>query len=138
MAASFERKMAGAMRLDAGVRKLAVIYNPNGYTAGVGTLPNAVVEAAGFDTLARRLGIAGTAVIPLETLLLARPDLVITSRPRADAPSLATDLLRHPALAHAFAGARTAIVPDRLWICGGPQIAEALARLGSARERLGR
>lgn len=133
---AFEARLARHTVARSNRRPLAAIYNPNGYTAGTGTLENAIVEAAGFDSLARRLGVAGTAIIPLETLLLAKPEVLVTGGRRSDAPSLATELLKHPALSHVFDRARTVDVPDRLWICGGPSVADALARLTAARRAL--
>lgn len=114
-------------------RPLAALYNPNGVTAGVGTVPNAVLELAGFESLARRQGLHGTAVMPLERLLVARPDVLVTGHMQTRAPSLATALLDHPALRRAFPEARTIAVPERYWICAGPAIAEAAEILAAAR-----
>ena len=117
-------------------RPLAAIYNPNGYTPGIGSLENAVVEAAGFESLGRRLEISGTAVIPLELLLVNRPDVLITGRGHLNAPSLATELLNHPVLRRVFDRARTVRVPDRLWICAGPSVVDAIDRLVAVRRAI--
>ncbi len=119
-----------------GPRPLAVLYWANGYTSGMATLANAAVEAAGFRTLGRDLGLTGTGHLPLETLLAADPDILIVGRKREGA-ALANETFRHPALRRAFATRSSVTMPDRLWICGTPFVAEAIARLSAAREDLG-
>lgn len=106
---------------------LAALYWANGYGSGPGTLANALVEAAGFRTLGRRLGIAGTGILPLETLVAAAPDALILGRLRRG-PALAAAALDHPALARGLAGAARAALPDRLWLCGTPPAAVSILR----------
>lgn len=120
---------------DSGPRPLAVLYWANGYTSGSGTLANAAVEAAGFRTLGRELGLTGTGQLPLETLLAAEPDMLITGRQREGA-ALANENFRHPALRQAFAGRSNVSLPDYLWVCGTPFVADAILRLSAARESL--
>lgn len=115
---------------------LAALYWANGYTSGNGTLANAIVEAAGFRTLGRALGVIGTAVVPLESLLVARPDVLIVGGVRADT-ALAGEVLGHPALARAFAGRPRIGLADNLWLCGTPHVAAAVERLARYRAELG-
>jgi iron complex transport system substrate-binding protein len=98
----------------------AVLWQAGGWTAGPGTLGDAVLRAAG-------LADAGTGGrMGVERLVAHPPDLLVTeAAPRF--PSLATDLAWHPALV----GIPRRQVPARLLICGGPftvGAAEALAR----------
>jgi iron complex transport system substrate-binding protein len=112
-------------RLDAANRRApaepprALTWEPRGYSAGAGSLGNAVLLAAGYANAApdgRRRG--------LESLLADPPDLlVVPSRPAF--PSLATDLLDHPAL---WALPRVEI-PPALTLCPGPWTAEAVTLL---------
>ena len=130
-----------AARVSTGGRRpsdrspLAALYWANGYTSGTDTLANAVVEAAGFRTLGRALGIAGTGFLALETLLAARPDVVILGRGRR-APALAGMVLRHPALVRALADRPAIRIPENLWLCGTPHVAVALERLVGLRSAL--
>ena len=117
-------------------RPLAALYWANGFTSGLGTLANAAVEAAGFRTLGSELGLNGTGQLPLETLLTSNPDVLVVGRQR-DEPALANETFRHPALERAFAGRPRIGVPDHLWICGTPFVAEAIARLSALREEAG-
>jgi len=116
---------------------LAALYWANGYTSGAGTLANAVIKAAGFNSLADNLGLSGTRKLPLEMLVMADPDLFVIGRVHDD-PALAYENLRHPALRRVF-GDRTVVrIPDRLWVCGTPFVAEAVARLAAFRDRASR
>lgn len=96
----------------------ALLWEPRGYTAGPGSLGDAVLRAAGFAD-------AGTGGrIGLEALVAHPPDLLV--EPRGPGfPSLATALLDHPALRFI---PRRMVDPAAL-ICGGPQTAAAVAAL---------
>jgi iron complex transport system substrate-binding protein len=99
-------------------RITAVAWEPRGYTAGPGTLMDAVLRAAGLTNASdgRRLG--------LEGLLRHPPDLLVV--PLApDYPSLATEMLNSPSVA---AIPRRALPPS-LTICAGPFTARAVAML---------
>jgi len=99
-------------------RTTAVAWEPRGYTAGPGTLLDAVLRAAGLTNASdgRRLG--------LEPLLRHPPDLLVVP-PAPDYPSLATDMLDNPSIA---AIPRRALPPS-LTICAGPFTAQAVAML---------
>jgi iron complex transport system substrate-binding protein len=87
-------------------RPVATVYRANGMTVGAGSLVDTAIGAAGFDNLARRLGLKTYMYLPLETLIANQPDILIVDNPRATYPSVAESILRHPALA-------AAIPPDR-------------------------
>jgi len=117
-------------------RPLAAVYVANGYTHGPGTLVHALVEAAGLDNLAARLGLDGIASLPLETLLMSDPDLLVIGASPERAPALAQEILAHPALEEAFAAKARTHVPEPLWTCGIPVVTEAVAILAEARAAL--
>ncbi|MEM7222565.1 MAG: ABC transporter substrate-binding protein [Pseudomonadota bacterium] len=130
--AAFDSKLPEDLeRLDT-PRPLAVLYWANGYTSGQGTLANAAVEAAGFRTLGRELGLRGTSQLPLETLLSAEPDFLVMGRQR-ESPALANEVFRHPALKEAFSDRPKFHVPDHLWVCGTPFVADAIEQLAALR-----
>jgi iron complex transport system substrate-binding protein len=113
---------------------LAVIYRPNGFTAGRGTLEHVVLEAAGLRNLAAEVGLVGYGRLSLEHLLSADPDILVFGSDKSGPPSLAEATLRHPALDKARETAKIVILPNNLWRCAGPMVAEALARLRMARQ----
>jgi iron complex transport system substrate-binding protein len=99
-------------------RITAIAWEPRGYTAGPGSLLDAVLRAAGLANIGRggRLG--------LEALLRRPPDLLVV--PQAPAfPSLATALLDSPAVA----GIPRRALPPALTTCAGPFTAQAAAML---------
>lgn len=125
-----------AARAPAGRRPLAAIYGPRATMPGSGTLTDAVLAAAGLENLGTRLGLAGVMQVPLETVLLAAPEVFVIEADYLGDSSLAAGFLRHPALAHLREAAEVVRVPQRLWFCGGPQLAEAVRRVAAARARV--
>jgi len=96
----------------------AVFLEARGYAAQPGSLADAVLRAAG-------LADAGYSGQPgLEALVAHPPDLLVTAT-APDFPSLATDLLAHPALA----GMPRREVAPALLVCGGPWTARAVTVL---------
>ena len=70
----------------------------------------------------RRIGRA-TVFRTLEALVAAAPDLIVVESTDEDAPSIAGDLLRHPALTRG--GARFLQIPMKLWACPDPALVDA-------------
>jgi len=132
---------AEAARIEAGrpaEKPLAALYYANSYTSGSGTLPAEVVEHAGFENLGSKLGLAGSVKLPLELLVMSKPDLVITGRRFGTASSEATAILEHPALLAAGRRGRQMVIPDRYWICGLPFTLEAVRRLAATAHAIGK
>jgi iron complex transport system substrate-binding protein len=96
----------------------ALYLEARGYAAGAGTLEAAVLAAAGFVN-------AGAGGRPgLEAIAEDPPQLLVV--PEApDYPSLATELLRHPALR----GIPRRPLPPALLACAGPWTAQAAVLL---------
>lgn len=114
-------------------RPRLALYYANSYTSGAGTLADEVVDAAGFDNIAREFGVSGTLKLPLEALVMASPDVVVGKRAEGRTPGRAYENYQHPALRLAARRALMASVADKYWICGGPFTAEAVRILGAAR-----
>ncbi|MFG1393454.1 ABC transporter substrate-binding protein [Xanthobacter agilis] len=110
----------------------AVVLRPNGFTAGRASLADDLMHRAGLDNVAARLSPDKLGQLSLEEIVTARPEvLVVDDEPDAP-PSLAREMMQHPAIKDAMAGGRTASVPTRLWACVGPQLGEAFSRLSRA------
>lgn len=122
MIAAMQARRAALPR--GGPRPVAALYHPNGYATGSDTLADAMLRAAGFRNLAADLGLRGGGVLPLEALVSAAPDVLITG-PRYPGASRAENLLDHPALA-GFTRARLA---DARWVCGTPHLFDAVEEL---------
>lgn len=113
--AAMDAELAALPRHDS-LRALA--WEPRGFTAGPGTLMDAVLRAAGLINVSdgRRIG--------LEALLHHKPDLLVVSA-APEYPSLASEMLNHPAVADIPRRA----IPPALTLCGGPFTADAAASL---------
>ncbi len=98
--------------------RTALAWQPRGYTAGPGSLMDAVMRAAGLDNLSagQRLGV--------EALLRHPPDLLVVAEAPAF-PSLATAALHQTALA----SIPRLSLPPALTLCAGPFTARAVALL---------
>ncbi|WP_315925542.1 ABC transporter substrate-binding protein [Mesorhizobium sp. SP-1A] len=124
--------------LEAGKRPDLTIaaWEPNSYTSGTGTLVDAVIQAAGLTNIASKLGLTGMAKLPLETLILSRPDLVAGENPHYAAHSVAQDNLVHPAFREAVRQAVPVALPARYTICGGPFTVDAVRMLQQAASKI--
>lgn len=109
-----------------GPRPLAATWSARGYMSGRQSLAGEILTTAGFDTLAARMGRDQGSTLPLEALVLAAPDLVVTGR-LGKGHSRAEEPLTHPAF-RALTGPHAAL-EDRDWICGLPSVLEATDRL---------
>jgi iron complex transport system substrate-binding protein len=120
----------------AGSRRLtALIYQPNGFAAGPGTLVDEMMAHAGFDNVARRYGLRTWGNVPLETLLADPPQVLLVGEPAPGARSWADRVMTHPALKSIAGRMRQVRVPEKVLYCGGPVLIEAAAALAHARHQ---
>lgn len=133
MARAFEADLAALAA--PGQPASAVMYYPSGYTTGAGTLADDILQAGGFANVAAKAGLTGGGVLPLERLVMAAPDLIVTSTPYP-AASRAEEILVHPALQAARERAATAAFSDPDWVCGTPFVLRALQAMVAARRAL--
>jgi iron complex transport system substrate-binding protein len=108
----------------------AAVYQAGGWSAGRGTMADDLFRRIGLVNLAAEAGVPGFGALPLETLVAAAPDLLVFENMGDDGPpSVAADLLRHPALSR---GIRQVSVPMRLWACPDPALVDAAALIAGA------
>jgi iron complex transport system substrate-binding protein len=101
---------------------VALIYLPSGLSPGAGTLKHELLGIAGWRNFAAQNGIEGYGSITLERIVLQPPDIMLFDSVDLAHASLSQHLLRHPVMSQRIASRN---IPTPLWICGGPQIAEA-------------
>lgn len=139
-----ERAAELVAELDAGLAALAAeppsgrsiaLYDANSYTTGKGTLANEIFRAAGLVNVAEEMGITGSGRVPLEMLIVARPDIVASSFRDYGAPALAQENFVHPAFAALEAQSQPVAVPVPNMICGAPFTLEAAFVLQRAATR---
>ncbi|MEJ5082994.1 ABC transporter substrate-binding protein [Ochrobactrum sp. MYb379] len=107
------------------------LYYANSYTAGRGTLIDEAIRLAGLDNIADKAGVRGSAMLPLEMLVMEKPDILVRGS-RGRPPALAFENFEHPALRALEGHTRTVALNDNLTVCGGPFSVEAVAKLAEA------
>ncbi|WP_274627093.1 ABC transporter substrate-binding protein [Arvimicrobium flavum] len=130
----FDRGLAGLQVSKAGIR--VANYDPNSFTAGAGTLTDAVITASGLTNIAAEFGFSGAARLPLELLIVAQPDLLAQDDTHYAAPALAQDIFLHPAYRTLAKQRASAIVPASYTTCGAPFTLEAARILSNAARAL--
>ena len=97
---AFEHELA-ALRAPAfspSAAPRAAIYHANGYTTGAETLGGDILSAAGLANITEDFGMSWGGFLPLEQLVMAAPEVVISGQPYPGR-SRSEDVLSHPALA---------------------------------------
>lgn len=116
-------------------RPTALIVQPGAYVPGPDTLGPSLLALAGLTDFAPALGLDAGGFVPLETLVLARPDYVVRGVSSGGGHALADDFHGHPALAamrHARGGLVPVAVNDAAWACGSGALIGAVAALRTA------
>ena len=113
-------------------RPRAAIYSANGYTTGTDTMSGQILKIAGFRNITEEVGMSFGGTLPLETLVMLQPDLVITGK-AYPGYSRSEEILKHPALRPFTAIPQT----DAKWICGTPAVLDAVAELQRAHPEKG-
>jgi iron complex transport system substrate-binding protein len=119
--------------------KTALVVERGGYSQGPSSLAAALLSEAGLKPPAGApAGYGG--FIPLEKLIMLKPDIVFLKDPPAAASDQGALYLTHPALRELYPDDRRVALPTRYTMCGGPALvaafdylADRLAQLPSVR-----
>lgn len=117
----------------------AVVVERGGYTQGPSSLAATLLATAGLKSPPGAPARYG-GFIPLEKLLMLKPDLLFVKDPPVEASDQGALYITHPALETLYPPERRIALPTRYTMCGGPALvaafdylAEALARLPGSR-----
>jgi iron complex transport system substrate-binding protein len=102
-----------------------------GWVSGRQTLTGDLLAQAGLDNAAAEAGIAAGGFVTLETIVALRPDAILVAREDASGEDQGAALLLHPAIAALFPPERRLYLSEKLTVCGGPMLAEAIRRLAA-------
>ena len=130
MVAALDARLAAIVPARQPLR--ALVMRPNAFTVAPGGLGAALIRAAGLVNVSAEIGRDRFGQVPLEAAALANPDLIIVDEGAPGWPSLADTLLHHPVFQTLARAHWTVGIPNRLWTCPGPQVAEVVARLAEA------
>lgn len=141
MISEFDRRLRVIFsEQEADRRPRAIAMQVNSLASGSGSLVDEVLSAAGYINMAAepdiiaKLGPAGR--MPLETLLLNPPDLIVLANSAGDFRTVLGDNLRHPAFQRFAAEHESVHLPMRDWLCGTPHLAKAVETLAATRRKL--
>src|SRR6202035_4673290 len=141
-----DRARAEIARLDDAIARArqAVAAKPyrvlplsrRGWLSGSDSLVSSLLAETGLFNAAGDLGITFGGFASLEAIVNLKPDFIVV----ADASERAEDdghaFLLHPALERLYPPSRRIVIPERLTVCGGVMIADALDRLVSELKRV--
>lgn len=133
---TFDRRLAGLPPPAKAARPAAIIYQIGGSVSGPGSLAEATLIAAGFRNKAAEYRLTRNGQVPLELLVATPPDLLVLSSPAYEYRTALADNLRHPVLQRLRQHHASVELPWQMWLCGTPNIADAIERLADARRRL--
>nr|WP_184253657.1 ABC transporter substrate-binding protein [Rhodopseudomonas rhenobacensis] len=143
-----ERAAPAVARLDASIARARAMaaHNPirvlplwrRGWVSGAGSLISLLFAETGLVNAAADLGIASGGFASLEAIIAARPDILLVSDGGDFAEDEGTALLLHPALERFYPPSKRIVLPERLTVCGGAMLADALDLLVAELTRMSR
>jgi iron complex transport system substrate-binding protein len=111
-------------------------FSRRGWVTGSQTLMSDLLSQAGLINAAGELGIRAGGFATLEAIIKLRPDAILISRDDGKAEDQGRAMLLHPAIMEMFPPERRIILPERLTVCAGPMLVDAMRMLASQISRL--
>ena len=108
-----------------------------GWVSGSDSLVTSLLTESGLFNAASELGVGQGGFASLEAIVNARPDFLVVSEQGDRAEDEGLAFLLHPALERLYPPAKRIVMPERLTVCGGGMLAEALDLLVEELQRVG-
>ena len=131
-----DRAAAEVAKLDAAIARTRETVARNhvrvlplsrrGWVSGSESLLSSLLTEVGLSNTAGELGVAFGGFAPLETIVSTKPDFLVVSDAGDRAEDDGSAFLLHPALQRFYPRSRRIVIPDRLTVCGGGMLADAL------------
>jgi iron complex transport system substrate-binding protein len=109
-----------------------------GWVSGHDSLVASLLSETGLYNAAGDLGVGSGGFASLEAIVNAKPDFLVVSDAGDHAEDDGRAFLLHPALERFYPPQKRIVIPDRLTVCGGVMLAEALDLLVAELKRVGR
>jgi iron complex transport system substrate-binding protein len=106
--------------------------------SGRDSLVSSLLTETGLFNAAGDLGVGSGGYASLEAIVNAKPDFLLVSEEGSRAEDDGRAFLLHPALERFYPLARRIVIPERLTVCGGVMLADALDVLVAELKRVGR
>ena len=131
-----DRAAAEIARLDAAIARArqAVAHkhyrvlplSRRGWVSGSESLLSSLLTETGLLNAAGELGVAFGGFASLEAIVNLKPDFIAVSEAGDRAEDDGRAFLLHPALERFYPPSKRIVIPDRLTVCGGVMLADAL------------
>jgi iron complex transport system substrate-binding protein len=109
-----------------------------GWVSGSGSLVSSLLTETGLLNPAGELGFAFGGFASLESIVSLKPDFILVSEAGDRAEDDGRAFLFHPALERFYPPDKRIMIPERLTVCGGVMLAEALDTLTAELKRVSR
>jgi iron complex transport system substrate-binding protein len=143
-----DRAEAEIVRLDAAMARArqavtdkhysVLPLSRRGWVSGRDSLVSSLLTETGLFNAASDLGVATGGFAPLEAIVNAKPDFLLVSEAGDRAEDDGRAFLLHPALERFYPPSKRIVIPERLTVCGGVMLADALDVLVSELKRVER
>jgi iron complex transport system substrate-binding protein len=97
-----------------------------GWVSGRDSLVSSLLTETGLFNAADKLGVGTGGFASLEAIVNARPDFLLVSEAGDRAEDDGRAFLLHPALERFYPPEKRIVIPERLTVCGGAMLADAL------------
>jgi iron complex transport system substrate-binding protein len=138
-AAEIARLDAAMMRARRAVadKRLSVLpLSRRGWVSGSDSLVSSLLTETGLFNAAGDLGVTSGGFASLEAIVNLKPDFLLVSEAGDRAEDDGKAFLLHPALERFYPPDRRIVIPERLTVCGGVLLTEALDLLVSELKRV--
>jgi iron complex transport system substrate-binding protein len=143
-----DRAAAEIARLDAAIARARGVVmekrysvlplSRRGWVAGSDSLVSSLLTETRLFNAAGDLGVATGGYASLEAVVNLKPDFILVSEAGDRAEDDGSAFLLHPALERFYPPEKRIVIPDRLTVCGGVMLADALDVLVAELKRVGR
>ena len=131
-----DRAAAEIARLDAAItrarqavadkRYTVLPLSRRGWVSGSDSLVSSLLAETGLFNAAGDLGVSFGGYASLEAIVSLRPDFIVVSDAGDYAEDDGSAFLLHPALERFYPPSKRIVIPERLTVCGGVMLADAL------------
>ena len=143
-----DRARAEIARLDAAIARArqaatdkhyrVLPLSRRGWVSGSDSLVSSLLTETGLLNAAGELGVAFGGFASLEAIVSLKPDFILVSEAGDRAEDDGRAFLLHPALERFYPPEKRIVIPERLTVCGGVMLAEALDVLTAELKRVSR
>jgi iron complex transport system substrate-binding protein len=124
--ARFDAAIARARRAVAVKHYRVLPLSRRGWVAGSDSLVSSLLTETGLFNAGGDLGVGTGGYASLEAIVNLKPDFILVSEAGDRAEDDGRAFLLHPALDRFYPPAKRIVIPERLTVCGGVMLAEAL------------